>query len=143
MVKQTSSEAYYYIDGTGILSAMQERVYRCLCECGPMTGGELDDKLGGTMAKRGHFHKRLSELYRMNAVREEAERKCRITGRTSIVWAATSGPIYPIPKQQSKVDMLRELCKKTADYLEHKHETSDWTNEQIANHIRRRLKEIG
>lgn len=143
MVRDTSAEAYRHIEGLGVLSAMQRKVYEYLLRHGPMTGGELDDRLGGDSGKRGHYHKRLSELQEMNAAKEHGQRKCSVTGRRSIVWIATQGPVGPMNKRKSRADLLYDLCTKTADYLEHQHATSGWSNKQIADHIRRRLGEIG
>jgi len=142
-MRETSVDAFHHIAWDGTLNKMQRKVYLYLLENGPMTGGELDDRLSKGQAKRGNYHKRLSELERMNAVRELKRRKCNITKRESIVWEATSGPFKKLPSRKSKVTQYRERMLSLADYLEFEHDKSGRTSKQIADFIRSDVKKIG
>ena len=89
MAKRTSTEVWNKIQVNGWLRASQLAVYGYLFHNGPCTGQEVDEGLLH-QGKRGHFHKRLSELRRMGWVDVIGVRPCRITGNRVEAWDITT-----------------------------------------------------
>jgi hypothetical protein len=88
-MRQTSIDTYYQIRDEGLLSRMRFRVYGHLFHNGPMTSRELDHSMAAEGETRTSYHKRLSELERLKVVQTLGTRKCKITGRTSLLWDVT------------------------------------------------------
>ena len=85
-VRDTSREAYRNAEAEGTLSKRRKQCYELLRTWGPCTALELQQH-----ATVEGLWKRLSELERADWARELPERKCRVSGRTAIVWEATEG----------------------------------------------------
>ena len=80
MTRETSRKAYLELVSNGRLGTMQYQVYTALERLGPATAQELVS--AGTTGA----WKRLPELRDLGIVFEVGKRRCRVTGRTAIVW---------------------------------------------------------
>ncbi len=87
-VRRTSREAYAFLVEHGLLVGKQQRIVGWLVEMGPSTSGEVIAKIGvrNVNAERARF----TELQARGLIREVGERRCAISGRTSLVWEATN-----------------------------------------------------
>lgn len=95
MTRQTSIDVFNQIREEGLLSRMRWLVYSWLYDNGPATGRELNEGMGIP-----HAHVRLHELRNRQAVVELGNRKCRITGQTSIEWDVTGNlPVEPVEEE--------------------------------------------
>lgn len=83
-VKRTSKETFLAILEEGVLSKQRRRVYKLLFVAGPLTGREVNERLGSVSG-----HKRLSELQRLDVVDIYGTRTCGITSRQSEAWDVT------------------------------------------------------
>lgn len=107
MTRETSIEAYAYVQKCGYIGEKQREIYNALYGNGPMTSAEtyaviLKFKKGRTAITS--TRSRFTELRDMGAIQELGYRKCTITGRKAIVWAVTSS----IPHKRVKVK--KERC---------------------------------
>lgn len=91
ITRATSLEAYEEIKANGLLSKARWRIYRVLCEQGPMTASELFNYLETREGVKVNWNTRtrFTELRDLGVIAELEERKCRITGQRVIVWAPT------------------------------------------------------
>lgn len=84
-MRQTSLRAYQQIEANGLLSRTRWMVYSYLFHHGPLTGSELNVKMGGVS-----YHKRLSELEQLGVVQTAGRRACAITGMECEQWDVTA-----------------------------------------------------
>jgi DNA-binding MarR family transcriptional regulator len=102
-VRRTSAESFEAIRASGRLSRMRWRVYSFLYEHGPLTGHELDDRMAVPGETMTSYHKRLSELERAGLVETIGERRCTVTGMTSLVWSTTDArEVQPFTRPNGK-----------------------------------------
>jgi len=114
--RQTSIDCYNQIKEEGLLSNMRFRVYSALLAMGkPSTTREVY----ATMNVIKQEATRFTELRKLGVIYEVQNRKCNITGRTSIEWDLTDRLPIKIKKcnrtKKHKIDdalnSLRELYK--------------------------------
>tara|TARA_R110000782_G_scaffold69162_6_gene139128 strand:+ start:419 stop:832 length:414 start_codon:yes stop_codon:yes gene_type:complete len=114
--RQTSIDCYNKIKEEGLLSNMRFRVYSALLSMGkPSTTREVY----ATMNVIKQEATRFTELRKLGVIYEVQNRKCNITGRTSIEWDLTDRLPIKIKKcnrtKKHKIDdalnSLRELYK--------------------------------
>lgn len=114
--RQTSIDCYNQIREEGLLSNMRFRVYSALLAMGkPSTTREVY----ATMNVIKQEATRFTELRKLGVIYEVQNRKCNITGRTSIEWDLTDRLPIKIKKcnrtKKHKIDdalnSLRELYK--------------------------------
>jgi len=84
-----SSEAYAAVMADTTVTLAQKRVYDLLFREGPMTGAELDSRLGPSA------HKRISEMAARNILAEDVIRKCNVSGRRAFAWRVSGMPPEP------------------------------------------------
>ena len=84
MARQTSIDCYNQIKKEGLLSKTRLRIYKELLNQSCVTAKELEVTMDYSYA-----HQRLSEMRNLGTISEVGTRKCRITGRESIVWDLT------------------------------------------------------
>lgn len=118
MVRQTSIDVYHRIKAEGLLSKMRWEVYDVLFREGPLTGKELDRKLGTDSA-----HKRLSELKQLGVIADSGEkvRPCTVSGELVVEWDVTAAlpeKATTPPKQSSPRPSSGELSKAVEDLRE-------------------------
>ena len=103
MTRQTSIDAYYKVKESGLLSTLRLKVYKIVCEHGPMTAGEMRDYTDKDIPHSGVYTTRLSELQRWGVIKEVGKRPCKTTGFTAIVWDITGDmPVKPQKKLSRK-----------------------------------------
>jgi len=114
--RQTSIECYNQIKRDGSLSKMRFKVYSALLSMGkPSTTREVYETMDVIKQEATRF----TELRKLGVIYEVQNRKCTITGRTSIEWDLTDRlPIKiknPNKTKKQRVDdalnSLRELYK--------------------------------
>ena len=88
-IQETSRESFAEEKEKG-LSVRQHLVFNVLQEKGPCTDREIADYLGQT--DPNFVRPRRFELVKSGAVSWTNKRKCRITGKTSIVWSVSKTP---------------------------------------------------
>mgnify|MGYP003660184696 FL=1 len=114
--RQTSIDCYNEIKEQGLLSNMRFEVYSALLSIGkPSTTREVYETMNVLKQEATRF----TELRNLGVIYEVQNRKCTITGRTSIEWGLTDR--LPVDfkssnktKQQKKnaaLNSLRELYK--------------------------------
>ena len=114
--RQTSIDCYNEIKEQGLLSNMRFEVYSALLSMGkPSTTREVYETMNVLKQEATRF----TELRKLGVIYEVQNRKCTITGRTSIEWDLTDK--LPVDfkssnktKQQKKnaaLNSLRELYK--------------------------------
>ena len=114
--RQTSIDCYNEIKRNGSLSKMRFEVYSALLSMGkPSTTREVYETMNVLKQEATRF----TELRKLGVIYEVQNRKCTITGRTSIEWGLTDK--LPVDfkssnktKQQKKnaaLNSLRELYK--------------------------------
>jgi predicted transcriptional regulator len=114
--RQTSIDCYNQIKEEGLLSNMRFRVYSALLAMGkPSTTREVYKTINVEKQEATRF----TELRNLGVIYEVQNRKCTITGRTSIEWWLTDRLPVKIKKsnktKKQKIDdalnSLRELYK--------------------------------
>ena len=114
--RQTSIDCYNQIKEEGLLSNMRFRVYSALLAMGrPSTTREVYETMNVIKQEATRF----TELRKLGVIYEVQNRKCNITGRTSIEWDLTDRLPIKIKKsnrtKKHKIDdalnSLRELYK--------------------------------
>lgn len=112
-MRQTSIETYQQIEEGGLLSEMRWTVYRTLFHHGPLTGRELNQRLGEGATTSASYHKRLSELELLGVAYVTRERVCTITGRNACEWDVTdklpSGEVTHV--QRPSNDVIRRAVE--------------------------------
>lgn len=88
MTRATSREAYRQLTESGAIKGKQAEILGCVVERGPATAAEV---LEGTPHDRNRnlARARFTELQDRGLIIEVGARKCKITGRTALVWEAT------------------------------------------------------
>ena len=85
-IRQTSIGCYRQIKSEGLLSKMRFEVYSALLSMGkPSTTREVYETMNVIKQEATRF----TELRKLGVIYEVQNRKCTITGRTSIEWALT------------------------------------------------------
>ena len=85
-IRQTSIDCYNEIKRDGSLSKMRFEVYSALLSMGkPSTTREVYETMNVIKQEATRF----TELRKLGVIYEVQNRKCTITGRTSIEWALT------------------------------------------------------
>ena len=114
--RQTSIDCYNEIKEQGLLSKMRFEVYSALLSIGkPSTTREVYETMNVLKQEATRF----TELRNLGVIYEVQNRKCTITGRTSIEWWLTDRLPVKIKKsnktKKQKIDdalnSLRELYK--------------------------------
>lgn len=92
MTRETSIEAYHAIVKEGLLGKMQEHALLAVVNYGPCTSAEAFEHLRGNRIYDNPIvqsRARFTELRNMGVIQEKGQRRCKITGRTAIVWEFT------------------------------------------------------
>ena len=88
--RETSRAAYHELVSDGTLARSQLEVYRAVVENGPCTSAEAFE----AMRSSGRYENpitqsraRFTELRKKGFLIETGKRKCRVTGKTAILWS--------------------------------------------------------
>lgn len=103
-MRETSREAWEYINQSGVVSLRRREAYNILYGYGPMTAQELQRK-----AEQPGLWKRISELVDMGLVEERGKRACGVTGRMAIIWDVT--PNMPSGNKRSRQTDIRPASR--------------------------------
>ncbi len=102
--RETSNLSLRLIDSSGERAKRQAEVLGAIRQMGPLTGNEVNSKVGSKSA-----HKRLSELCDAGLIAPSGKRRCRITGRECIEWRAIDpGEAATRTKKQSLKELILE-----------------------------------
>lgn len=105
---------------------------------GPGTATEIivAGKLG---ANRNLWRARFCELQERDLIREQAQRKCTVTGRLALVWAFTGRetPLH-VPRRRGKAKAMIELAKSAIEQMARLGATSE-----SLEAFREKYKELG
>lgn len=113
--RETSREAYHQLVATGVLRGQQERVLSTLVRKGPSTSGELFAFM--EIENVNAWRARITELQGRGLIVEVGQRKCKITGRTALVWDY-SGRTKPLEaKHRTSSKELRDLLKRALPFV--------------------------
>ena len=102
-VRQTSAVAYQQIKDEGLLSKLQEQVYRTLYRNGPLTATEVFLSMGIAKHGQGAVTPRFAELKRAGVIQEVGVRTCSVTGRNVIEWDVTDQLPRKVSRKERKV----------------------------------------
>ena len=112
--RQTSIDCYNQIKQEGLLSTMRFKVYEAILKNAPCTSAEVLSTMLSKNSAITSSRARFTELRELGVIYEVQNRKCNITGRTSIEWDLTDR--LPVDfknsnktKQQKKNDALNSL----------------------------------
>ena len=113
-IRQTSIDCYTQIKQEGLLSKMRFKVYEGILKNAPCTSAEVLSTLLSKNSAITSSRARFTELRELGVIYEVHNRKCNITGRTSIEWDLTDRLPVNIKnpnktKQQKKNDALESL----------------------------------
>lgn len=94
LTRNTSRAAYDHLVSTGKLKGKQRLVLDALIVLGPATSGEVLLEMRGAengpnTSNVNAWRARFTELAARGLIRETGTRRCRVTGRTGVVWAPT------------------------------------------------------
>ena len=117
--RQTSIDCYYQIKEEGLLSKMRFKVYEAILRKAPCTSAEALSTILSKNSAITSSRARFTELRELGVIYEVQNRKCTITGSTSIEWDLTDRLPINIKKsnktKKQKIDevlnSLRELYK--------------------------------
>lgn len=114
MIRETSKKSYREIKENGLLSRRRFQVYKTVYKYGPMTGGEIFERLKIGRAN-SNISARLNELRKMGVVKEVGNKICESTSMTVILWDATSNLPSKLPERIGKVQRLKKKLTKMTD----------------------------
>ena len=87
--RQTSIDCYNQIKEEGLLSKMRFKVYESILKKAPCTSAEVLSTMLSKNSAITSSRARFTELRELGVIYEVQNRKCTITGRTSIEWDLT------------------------------------------------------
>ena len=88
-IRQTSRDCYNQIKEEGLLSKMRFKVYESILTNAPCTSAEVLSTMLSKNSAITSSRARFTELRELGVIYEVQNRKCSITGRTSIEWDLT------------------------------------------------------
>ena len=117
--RQTSIDCYNQIKEEGLLSKMRFKVYESILKKAPCTSAEVLSTMLSKNSAITSSRARFTELRELGVIYEVQNRKCTITGRTSIEWDLTDRlPVSLKNNNKTKkqriddaLNSLRELYK--------------------------------
>lgn len=112
-MEQTSGEAYAELANSGELGKRARAVITVLNQWPNSTQGEIAQRTGNDSDR-----KRLSELKKLEIVRQSGMRPCRITGRMAKTWALTGRPIPALGRKLN--DEIVQKAARTLGPIEKK-----------------------
>tara|TARA_R110002167_G_scaffold70851_1_gene200075 strand:- start:2435 stop:2848 length:414 start_codon:yes stop_codon:yes gene_type:complete len=124
--RQTSIDCYNKIQRNGLLSKMRFEVYSALLSMGkPSTTREVYQTMNVLKQEATRF----TELRKLGVIYEVQNRKCTITGRTSIEWDLTDRlPINFKNKNKTKKQRINDAINSFRELYKNKDNSTneDW-----------------
>lgn len=131
MTRSTSREAFRQLVESGALKGKQRQVLEAVLEHGPATSAEII-RAGGLGENVNLWRARFTELHARGLIVEAGVRKCKITGRTALVWEY-SERTKPLDAQRGHDAKLAKRRARVLEVL--KAPNTDLTIEQIADRV--------
>ena len=132
--RQTSIDCYNQIKQEGLLSKMRFKVYSALLSMGkPSTTREVYETMDVVKQEATRF----TELRKLGVIYEVQNRKCTITGRTSIEWDLTDRlPVTLKKSNKTKKHRLDDALNSFRELYKNKNNSTveDW--KEVANLIK-------
>ena len=135
--RQTSIDCYNQIKQEGLLSTMRFKVYEAILKNAPCTSAEVLSTLLSKNSAITSSRARFTELRELGVIYEVQNRKCTITGRTSIEWDLTDRLPVNIKKiNKSKKHRVNDALKSLRKLYKNKNISTveDW--KMVANLIK-------
>jgi len=135
--RQTSIDCYNQIKNEGLLSKMRFRVYEAVLNNAPCTSAEVLSTMLSKNSAITSSRARFTELREMGVIYEVQNRKCTITGRTSIEWDLTDRlPINIKKSNKTKKHRLDDALNSLRELYKNKNNSTveDW--KEVANLIK-------
>ena len=132
-IRQTSIDCYNQIKQEGLLSKMRFKVYSALVAMGkPSTTREVYETMNVIKQEATRF----TELRKLGVIYEVQNRKCTITGRTSIEWWLTDRlPVNIKKSNKTKKQRTNDALNSFRELYKNKNSTKeDWIT--VANLIK-------
>ena len=133
-VRQTSIDCYNQIKEEGLLSNMRFKVYSSLLAMGkPSTTREVYETMNVIKQEATRF----TELRKLGVIYEVQNRKCSITGRTSIEWDVTDRlPVNIKNSNKTKKQRLDDALNSLRELYKNKDISTDDDWKKVANLIK-------
>jgi predicted transcriptional regulator len=134
-VRQTSIDCYNQIKEEGLLSNMRFKVYSSLLAMGkPSTTREVYETMNVIKQEATRF----TELRKLGVIYEVQNRKCSITGRTSIEWDVTDRlPVNIKNSNKTKKQRLDDALNSLRELYKNKDISTDEDWKMVANLIKK------
>ena len=136
--RQTSIDCYTQIKEEGLLSKMRFKVYEAILKKAPCTSAEVLSTILSKNSAITSSRARFTELRNLGVIYEVQNRKCTITGRTSIEWDLTDRlPINIKKSNKTKKQKIDEVLNSLRELYKNKNTSTleDW--KIVANLIKR------
>jgi DNA-binding transcriptional ArsR family regulator len=104
-------DAFEKIIAEGLLSENRLKVYQILFHHGPLTAGEVFDKMEKCIVK-GSVSARLTELRQMGVAYEVGTKKWSRSGHTGILFDINDQIPRPLDKDKSKAEIIKEQAER-------------------------------
>ena len=132
--RQTSIDCYNEIKADGLLSKMRFEVYSALLSMGkPSTTREVYQTMNVLKQEATRF----TELRNLGVIYEAQNRKCTITGRTSIEWDLTDRlPVNVKKSNKTKKDKINDALNSLRELYKNRNTCLDEDWKRVANLIK-------
>lgn len=111
--RQTSIDCYNQIKEEGLLSKMRFKVYESILTNAPCTSAEVLSTMLSKNSAITSSRARFTELRELGVIYEVRNRKCTITGRTSIEWDLTDRLPINIKKTNKTKKQKKDVALKS------------------------------
>ena len=127
--RQTSIDCYNQIKQEGLLSTMRFKVYEAILKNAPCTSAEVLSTMLSKNSAITSSRARFTELRELGVIYEVQNRKCTITGRTSIEWDVTDRlPINIKNPNKTKKQRINDALNSFRELYKNKNTSTneDW-----------------
>jgi len=137
-IRQTSIECYNQIKREGLLSKMRFKVFEAILKNAPCTSAEVLATMLSKNSAITSSRARFTELRELGVIYEVQNRKCNITGRTSIEWDLTDKlPVNLKKTNKTKKHRTDDALNSLRELYKNKNNSTveDW--KEVANLIKK------
>ena len=134
--RQTSIDCYNQIKSEGLLSKMRFKVYESILKKAPCTSAEALSTMLSKNSAITSSRARFTELRELGVIYEVRNRKCTITGRTSIEWDLTDRlPINVKKNNKTKKQRINDALNLLRLLYKNKNTSTDEDWKKVADLI--------
>tara|TARA_R110002012_G_scaffold269805_1_gene453981 strand:- start:43 stop:465 length:423 start_codon:yes stop_codon:yes gene_type:complete len=134
--RQTSIDCYNQIKSEGLLSKMRFKVYESILKKAPCTSAEALSTMLSKNSAITSSRARFTELRELGVIYEVRNRKCTITGRTSIEWDLTDRlPVNVENTNKTKKQRINDALNLLRVLYKNKNTSSDEDWKKVADLI--------